>query len=711
MRNRWYHAPVLHTALGDEKSVTWMELFYDLIFVAAIIQLGDTLSSQVTTTHTVLGPLAAFFGLFTPLLVAWTGFTFFVNRFTLDDVTHRLLVFAQMFAVGTMAISAPAIADGGNHATFALAYAAVQALIAVMYARAWRQVPEAREYCVYWGGAFGIGSLLWLGSVLVPTPWTYAVWGLGVATLLFAPVSRISRRLAERFPIDFEHLGERHGLLIIIVLGESFVKVLTYLSASDHGTEASYLVKAAVSLLITCSVWWIYFDDVAGSEIREERGSWIVWLYGHLPLAAGITALGVAVKKTITFDLGQPPDETYRWLACAALALVFFSVALIDSVTERHNAELSDSARVNVRFASAVFVVLLGAVGSTMTSGLFLSIITALCVGQIVFDIMMAPFEQEEDVERAIPTAELARRSPEERAERRQNRRREIGDSVRKGAPAELRRDLYFFFMEGSWSRLFFALGFLYLIVNCFFAGLFLLQPGSIAGVPEATFGDAFAFSIQTMSTIGYGAMSPGSAYGDLIVALEAAVSILGVAVATGLMFAKASQPQASVLFSEPMVVTEFEGKPTLMFRAGNARGNEVVEASVHMSVLCDHVTEEGHHIRKMHDLELVRDRSPFFTLSWQVMHVIDDDSPLAGVDWEDPEADIQLFAVTMRAHDVTYSQATFARHIYMPFDVRPGHRFVDVISETEEGQMVIDFTDFHETVPDDSGADDHHRA
>lgn len=705
MRSRWFHVPVLHTALGEEKSVSWTELFYDLIFVAAIIQLGDVLSARVTDTHSVVGPLASFAGLFVPLWVAWTGFTFFANRFSVDDVAQRALVFANMFAVGAMAIAAPGLVEGGGHAPFSLAYALAQGLVALMYARAWRQVPEARSYCSYWGGAFGLGAIVWAVSAWVPAPWAYVLWGLGVSAILFAPVSRRSRELAERFPLDMDHLAERYGLLTIIVLGESFIKVLSYLSGAEHGVEPLYLAKASLSLLITCAVWWIYFDDVAGSKVKQERGSWVVWLYGHLPLAVGITALGVAVKKTLTFDFAQPPDAAYRWLVCAALALVFFSVALVDSVTERRNVELSDRARVNARFVSMGFVLLLGQIGHAMSSGLFLSIITALCLAQVVFDIMMAPVEDQGEVERAIPTAELARRPREERVAEEPRRRREIGEAVRKGAPSELRRDLYFFFMEGSWTRLFLALGFVYVMVNCFFAGLYLLEPGSIAGAPQASFGEAFSFSVQTMSTIGYGAMSPATAYGNLIVALEAAVSILGVALATGVMFAKASRPQSSVLFSEPMVLTRWQGKPTLMFRAGNARGNEVVEATIQVSVLRDEISAEGQHMRRMYDLKLVRSRSPFFTLSWQVMHVLDDDSPLADVDWDSAEADIQFIAVTMQAHDVTYSQTTYARHIYMPRDVRPGHRFVDVISETPEGQMVIDFSKFHDTVAEQKPA------
>ena len=103
MRSRWFHKPLLHSpSLGLEKKVTWLELFYDLIFVAAFIQLGNGLSKNIS-----LSGAGIFVGMFVVLWVAWTGFTFFENRFSVDDFLHRGMVLVQMGAIGGMAISAP----------------------------------------------------------------------------------------------------------------------------------------------------------------------------------------------------------------------------------------------------------------------------------------------------------------------------------------------------------------------------------------------------------------------------------------------------------------------------------------------------------------------------------------------------------------------------------------------------------------------------
>ncbi len=697
MRSRWLHAPLLHTAHGRERKVTWLELFYDLIFVAAIIQLGDALGDQVS-----LGNFASFAGHFVPLWVAWSGFTFFANRFDVDDFTHRIMVFIQMFAVGAMAISAPH-AMQGHHAIFSFCFAVAQLMIVVMHVRAWLQVPKARDYARYWGIVFAISAACFLIAGFLPTVWAYGLWGMGILVIMAAPISRSSRALQERYPIDMEHLAERYGLLTIIVLGESFVKVLSFLTSSELATEFDTVLKGSLGLLLTCTVWWIYFDDVAGSRLKKHRGAFEVWFAGHLPLAIAVTGVGVAVKKAIKFDFSVPAPDDYRWLLAGTLCLTLASVAIIDSVTARREAKLSDHARVNVRFASAFVVLLLGQIGSQMSAGMFMALITAVCVAQVLFDLMMAPMEAaEHSGDEPVSIAELARQRAANERTGKENRPANIGDTIRKGAPAELRSDLYFFFLQGSWTRLLMSLVFVYVILNVVFAGLFLLEPGSISGNSTDGFAEAFFFSVQTMSTIGYGGLSPATSYGDLMVTIEAAVGLLGVAMATGMIFAKVSRPQANALFSECMVLTTRHGKQTLMLRVGNARGNEVVDATVSLTVLKEELSPEGHHMRKLHDIKLMRDRSPMFAMSWSIIHEIDADSPLFDVDWDDADEHIMMFVATIKGHDGTYGQTTYSRHIYYPEDVRVNERFVDVISQLEDGRMMVDYHKFHDTVPDE---------
>ncbi len=698
MRSRLYHPPTLHAPHGHEgKKVTWLELFYDLVFVAGIIQLGNHLSDDPG-----LGGFALFALHFVPLWIAWSGFTIYENRFTIDDFVHRTLVLFKMFSVGVMAIASTA-AMAGEPALFAAAYAVAQGIIALLYLRSWAQVPEARAYSRYWGSMFAIGAVAFGVSTLLPSPWSYALWAVGLMAILFAPVSGVSRALRDRYPVDMEHLSERYGLLTIIVLGESFVKVLSYLTGAGAEVTSNDLAQGMFNLTLTCCIWWVYFDDIAGSHVRKGRATFLVWLYSHLPLTLAITAVGVALKKAIAFDLAVPAPDKYRWLLAGSLALTFFSVAIIDSVTERRVAVLSDRARVGVRTTSALVVLLLGQIGAQMSAGVFLGLVAAMCVGQVLFDMMMAPLEESEEHVHATSTTELARRGARASA---YTQRRKFTDAVRKGAPSELRRDMYFFLIEGSWARLLLSLGFLYGLINVVFAGLYLFEPGSVTGGANADFSQAtdfsqaFFFSVQTLSTIGYGALLPGTAYGDLLVTIEAATGMLFVALATGVTFAKASRPRAAVLFSECAVIHTRHGQRVFSYRAANARGNEMVEAQMRVSVLRDEISPEGHHLRRVIDLPLVRERSPAFLLSWVVFHVIDEDSPLQGVDFTSPDCPILAIIVTLMGHDGTYGQTTHARHTYYPPDVRQGHSFVDVMHQLDDGRMLLDLTVFHHTVP-----------
>src|SRR5690606_9703219 len=214
-------------SLGLQKRATWLELFYDLIFVAALIQLGNGLSEHVS----VSGALA-FAGAFVPLWVAWTGLTFFINRYTVDDFAHRILVFLQMFAVGGMAIGASTVV-GGDVAGFSLFTGVAQLIVSLLNWRAYLQVPETRAYARYWGVVFGLSGVGWIAAAWLPSSVASGLWAIATLLVLVAPLSRQSLELSDRLPFDFHHLSERYALLTLIVLGESFVKILSALSSEE----------------------------------------------------------------------------------------------------------------------------------------------------------------------------------------------------------------------------------------------------------------------------------------------------------------------------------------------------------------------------------------------------------------------------------------------------------------------------------------------
>lgn len=701
LQNRWHHPPTLHRpGHGHERKVGWLELFYDLIYVAGIIQLGNALSENVG-----LGGFAAFFGLMMPIWLAWTGFTFFNNRFVVDDVIHRCGVFVQMFFIGAVAVCVPEVFKHEPQG-FAIAYAGVRFLLMGGYLRTWIQTETARDLTFRHTMREGSIGAMWLMSAFIPVPYCYILWAAALGIDLATSLTPRARAISSSYPPDLHHMTERYGLLTIIVLGESFVKVLS--AVSDHGLTFQLVGMGALGLGITCFVWWLYFDDIGGSRIKREKYSLSVWIYSHLPFTVSVVAVGVAVKKAVFWEPMQVAPAKYRWLLCGTVALALFSASVLDKVTERAQAEMGDKYRVIIRSGAAVFVLILALVGGSMNAWMFLLLLVTICILQVVFDLLAAPLAADpHSLHDGADFGHVEEEIDEDDLDPAQARMRERGgggpvEAVRKGTPSELRRDLYFHLMEGSWPQLFGLMGVAYVAMNVLFGAVYMLLPGGVSGVAENDFWSAFAFSVQTMSTIGYGAMSPQTGYADFVVTIEAAMGLLLVAVATGVIFAKIARPTSSVLFSKPIVVTGHDEVRTLMFRVGNARGNEVVEAHMRVSVLCDEVSPEGNKMRRLRDLELVRDNSPIFSMSWTVMHRIEEGSPLWGMSDDQLRKDLFAIIATMTGYDSTYAQMTHARFIYSPTSIRPGHKFVDVISTLSDGRLMVDYTKFHATVPDD---------
>ena len=704
MEGRWLHRARLHIPEhGKERKVGWLELFYDLIYVATIIQLGDALSHGISDGHGVIA-CVGFAGLFVPLWFSWTAFTFYSNRFIIDDSLHRGIVFAQMFCIAGLAVMVGRVFEG-DVLVFGICYALVRYAMALLYWRAYRHVEEARGMTGHYLAGTLVGATIWLVGAFVPAPWTFLIWIVAQLVDFGISLAPRARALESRFPPDVLHASERYGLLTIIVLGESFVKVLS--SVAEKVAEAGELklelaVISPIALLVTFSLWWIYFDDVAGSRIKRKASAPFIWVFAHLPMTIGITAVGVAVKKVATVsDPLAPLYPEYRWLFCGALALALLSVGVVDSVTERRQAELSDEKRVKIRLGSAALVLLLAPVGGTMPAVAFAAMIAAICLAQVFLDLSFSPMFADADEAEEEDHAMWARTGPVP-VEKSTKRRLEVSDAVRKGAPTELRRDLYFHLMQASWTQLFAWVVGLYLLINVVFASLFMLDPASVGGMNPESFLEAFSFSVQTVSTIGYGTLHPTTPYSHSLVAVEVLIGLLGIALVTGLVFAKAARPTSSVLFCHFPVIQQRHGKQTLLFRAGNARGNDIVDASIKVSILKEEVTPEGHNMRRMYDLKLVRDNQPLFSLSWTVMHVIDEESPLHGLTAENCEEFFVALVVMMTGHDGTYAQTVHARKIYESEDLRFNHRLVDVISTLGDGRMLVDYTKFHLTSPEE---------
>jgi len=272
---------------------------------------------------------------------------------------------------------------------------------------------------------------------------------------------------------------------------------------------------------------------------------------------------------------------------------------------------------------------------------------------------------------------------------------------VIKGTSWHPLRDLYHLLLARSWAWLVSFITAVYLVANALFA-LVYMHFGGVQNLPQGDFLAAYGFSVETMSTIGYGDMYPVGHAAHALVTAEAIFGLLLTAIVTGLAFTKFSRTSAVLVFSEKAVITPMDGMPALMFRLGNDRGNVIMDAKLRVTLVRTERTAEGSTFYRMYDLPLTREVAPNLRRSWTCVHLISDESPLKGVtprhlkDWE------AELLVTVSGTDDISLQPVHGQYTYDgEADVLFGHKLVDVLSELPDGKLQLDLTRFHSVEKD----------
>jgi inward rectifier potassium channel len=263
------------------------------------------------------------------------------------------------------------------------------------------------------------------------------------------------------------------------------------------------------------------------------------------------------------------------------------------------------------------------------------------------------------------------------------------------------RNDIYHWLLRIRWFPFLGIVVGTYIGINFLFSLLYLfLTNNGIANARPGSLIDTFFFSVQTLSTVGYGSMYPQTLPAQILSGIEILLGVLLMALLTGIMFARFSRPTARVMFSRVAVVCSYNGVPTLMFRAANRRDSQILEATVRMTLLKTEISAEGQLMRRFYDMPLVRSTTPVFALSWLVMHSIDESSPLYHLSREElQKADAELW-VTMTGIDETFSQTIYSRYAYSLDEIFWNSRFVDIFSIREDGSRFLDLRFFHEITP-----------
>jgi low temperature requirement protein LtrA len=377
----------------EERHATWLELFYDLVFVVTVSQLSHYLFHDVS--------LSNFFGflfLFIPVWWSWIGTTFFATRFYSDDLGHRLLLLLQMGGAGAMAVNISG-AFNNTFSGFALSYAFMRLILVIEYVRVFRTIkssesanPLVKRYII----GFSIAAIIWLISAFVPiTEIRFALWVIGLIIDFATPIS--TSKLTSKFSPHISHLPERMGLFTLIVLGESIVGIVN--GMTEQIWDVYSVIEASLGLCISFSLWWLYFDSTGRLPIQilREKGRislYLIWLYTHFPLVVAITAVGVGIRRLVSSEQHSVLSTSDLWLICGSVAISLISQGVLHLISidkDTHDFTRRKKFAIS-RIVSALVIIsipiLLNNYGIPI---IIVSLITGVCGFQIVFDLKSHP--------------------------------------------------------------------------------------------------------------------------------------------------------------------------------------------------------------------------------------------------------------------------------------------------------------------------------
>src|SRR4051794_25100007 len=302
-----------------ERRATWLELFFDLVFVVAIAELAGVLHDSPDWDG-----FAHLVRLSVPVIWVWMNFIFYADQFDTDDVPYRLAVFAGMLASAALAVSLPAAATG-----FVLAYVAVKVIMVVLYERARRHADTrlARRFCGWCVVAYGTSGALWLLSLAFGDPYRQLLWALGLAIEIGFPA--VGPREFAEMPFDVAHIPERYGLFTLIVFGESIV-----VTALGIGSGSSALV-AGVAFVMACALWWLYFDRIEDNRLGGAIRPNLLFIYGHPALFVALTTVAVGAKFAIKDAGAHALALNERAILAGGVAASVAAITLVQASTLR----------------------------------------------------------------------------------------------------------------------------------------------------------------------------------------------------------------------------------------------------------------------------------------------------------------------------------------------------------------------------------------
>ena len=389
--SQWWRVPRIRAdeELEIERKATWLELFFDLVFVVFVAELAHSLGGDPSWSAA-----GGFVLMFLAMWWVWIGSTYYNDRYETDDLAHRIFTFLIMVSVAGMGFH---VHGGLNEGAvgFALSFVFARAISIYLWWRAGKHNPPARTMTNRFVLGFSVSAILWTISIFLPPPFRFYFWAAGLAFDILTPLTTV-RAQAKLPALTTSHLPERFGVFVILVLREPIAGVIEGTSKASHYLTPLLIVDGFLGLLLAFLLWWIYFDQVADKRIHESIWARFFWDYLHMPLIFSITAIGAGLLYA--YEVGRAPLPTpVYWLISGGVGLFLIASALIGwtfdvSRDEKEKIWLLDAAD----WISAIAVLGLGWFAPNLSPMSFFALLLLLVAAPVVLELLFVDPEYEQ---------------------------------------------------------------------------------------------------------------------------------------------------------------------------------------------------------------------------------------------------------------------------------------------------------------------------
>jgi low temperature requirement protein LtrA len=378
----WWGAPKRFADRKHERKISWLELFYDLVYVAAISQLTHHVAD-----HPSWPVLAFSFLLFTLILWSWVNGSQYYDLHGSDGLRTRLMTFYQMLAAGAVAVSLNDAFEG-HHRPFAFAFASLQIMITYMWWSVGLYDRDHRKYSRFYTINYLASFFIFIYSAYAHPAWVTPLWIVALLLnlsppFLIIPTYRRERRTGEQVFSASAAIVERFGLFTIIVLAESVLGTVTGISEIEHRYAAAW-TAFILCLFISFLLWSIYFDMTSEQETKPGYGNmqWLIFL--HLPLLAALSSAGASLKNMLV-HLESGLSSQIQWIICSSISVILLCVAALTLIMKE---EEEDRSYINpvrrILVVIALIILLIPLLKFTSDVLVFLSVLAVILLIPVV---------------------------------------------------------------------------------------------------------------------------------------------------------------------------------------------------------------------------------------------------------------------------------------------------------------------------------------